>query len=98
MAFKFWGMGINECPQCNGVGTVRKILWGMPDGPVDESKYAIGGCLVSPDGNDPTHTCIECGWERFNSREPYEEYPPKFLESLENALDEKADIEFKFEQ
>ena len=58
-------MEITNCPECNGVGTVRKILWGMPDGPVDESKYAIGSCLVSPDGNDPTHTCIECGWEKF---------------------------------
>ena len=91
-------MEINNCPECKGVGTVRKILWGMPDGPVDDSKYAIGGCLVSPDGNDPTHTCIECGWEKFNSREPYEDYPPKFLNSLEKSLSENADIEFKFEQ
>ena len=36
----------------------------MPDGPVDEGKYAIGGCCVSDD--DPTLKCIECGWEGAN--------------------------------
>ena len=33
----------------------------MPDRPVDESKYALGGCCVSD--KDPTRKCIECGWE-----------------------------------
>ena len=33
----------------------------MPDGPVDEDRYAIGGCCVSD--NDPTLKCIECGWK-----------------------------------
>ena len=56
-------MDINKCPQCKSDGTVREIIWGMPDGPVDESKYLLGGCCISPDGIDPTHECIECGWQ-----------------------------------
>lgn len=91
-------MEINNCPVCKGENTVREVVWGMPDGPVDESKYLMGGCVVSPDGNDPTHECIKCGWQKFESREPYEDYPPKFLKSLEKSLNEKADIEFNFEQ
>ena len=33
----------------------------MPNGPVDEEKYSIGGCCISD--NDPTLKCIECGWK-----------------------------------
>ena len=33
----------------------------MPDGPVDEERYANGGWCVSD--NDPTLKCIECGWK-----------------------------------
>jgi hypothetical protein len=25
----------------------------------------LGGCCVSPDGNNATHLCVDCGWERF---------------------------------
>jgi hypothetical protein len=40
---------------------LRKIFYGLPDGPVDEKKYAIGGCCISD--NDPMFKCIECGWK-----------------------------------
>ena len=33
----------------------------MPDSPVDEDRYAIGGCCVSDE--DPALKCIECGWK-----------------------------------
>ena len=56
-------MKLKNCPECKGEGTIREIIWGMPDGPVDESKYVLGGCCISPDGIDPTHECIECGWQ-----------------------------------
>ena len=56
---------LKNCPNCKSKGSIRQIIWGMPEFPVDESKYSIGGCCVSPDGNDPTHECIKCGWERF---------------------------------
>ena len=58
-------MNLKNCPSCKAKGSIRKIIWGMPEFPVDESKYSIGGCCVSPDGNDPTHECIKCGWQRF---------------------------------
>ena len=51
------------CPLCKEPKGIRKIIWGMPAGPLDESKYVTGGCCVSPDGNDSRGTCIKCGWE-----------------------------------
>lgn len=53
-----------ECPECGDVGTIRKILWGMPTQEAFESgDYIIGGCLVRGDGNDPTYGCTMCSWE-----------------------------------
>lgn len=49
------------CPKCDSKSGVREILYGLPDGPLDESKFASGGCCISE--NDPTIRCIECGWE-----------------------------------
>lgn len=52
------------CPECGKVGTVRKILWGMPSVEAFESgNYIIGGCMVQGDGLDPKHGCTECDWE-----------------------------------
>lgn len=62
-------MNLKNCPSCKAKGSIRQIIWGMPEFPVDESKYSIGGCCVSPDGNDPTHKCIKCGWRRFDEKE-----------------------------
>ena len=56
-------MNLKDCPKCKAEGSIREILWGMPEFPVDESKYVIGGCVVSD--FDPTHECIECGGQRF---------------------------------
>lgn len=36
----------------------------MPSEMPDESKYAIGGCCLNPDGIDPEWTCVNCGLER----------------------------------
>ena len=49
------------CPRCSSKTGLRGIFYGLPDGPVDEEKYAIGGCCISD--NDPTVKCIECGWK-----------------------------------
>jgi len=49
------------CPQCSSKAGLREIMYGLPIGPVDEQKYAIGGCCISD--NDPTVKCIECGWK-----------------------------------
>ena len=60
-------MNLKNCPQCKAKGTIRAILYGMPDleNMPDPNKYSIGGCVIS--GNDPTHECIECGWQRFDN-------------------------------
>jgi hypothetical protein len=55
---------MKSCPTCNSSNGLREIVYGMPDGPVDEDRYAIGGCCVSDD--DPTLKCIECGWKGEN--------------------------------
>ena len=55
---------MKSCPTCNSPNGLREIIYGMPDGPVDEDRYAIGGCCVSDD--DPTLKCIECGWKGEN--------------------------------
>ena len=55
---------MKSCPDCDSSSGLRKIFYGLPDGPVDEEKYAIGGCCVTDD--DPTVKCIECGWKGQN--------------------------------
>jgi hypothetical protein len=52
---------MKSCPQCSSKAGLREIFYGLPDGPVDEKKYAIGGCCISD--NDATVKCIECGWK-----------------------------------
>ena len=55
------GTQLKICPACKSKTGLREIFYGYPDGPVDEKKYAIGGCCISD--NDPTIKCIECGWK-----------------------------------
>jgi hypothetical protein len=51
------------CPQCGGIGTLRTIIFGMPDpAEFDFDKYEVGGCCISEDGNDPDVACRACGW------------------------------------
>lgn len=51
------------CPGCEEEGTLRKILYGMPDPEVfDFEKYAVGGCCFNGDGSDPDIACRECDW------------------------------------
>lgn len=57
------------CPRCSEIGTLRKIIYGMPDPEnFDFEKYAVGGCCVSPDGKDPDVRCHECDWEGFRDQ------------------------------
>lgn len=49
-----------SCPECGQVGSVRKIIYGMPGPDFDFEKYEVGGCVVT--GHDPQHACRECGW------------------------------------
>ena len=52
---------IKTCPSCGEAGSLREVIYGMPDGPLDESKYLTGGCCISE--SDPMTSCINCGWE-----------------------------------
>ena len=54
------------CPSCQKLGTLRKIIYGMPDPETfDFEKYALGGCCISGDGLDPDVQCKSCEWEGF---------------------------------
>ena len=55
---------MKSCPTCNSPDGLREIIYGLPDGPVDEETYSIGGCCISD--NDPTLKCVECGWKGEN--------------------------------
>jgi hypothetical protein len=55
-----------ECPSCSQSGTLRKIIYGMPDPEsFDFEKYAVGGCCMNGDGSDPDISCRTCDWSGF---------------------------------
>jgi hypothetical protein len=58
---KFSLLAVTDCPRCNTKGSLRKILWGMPDKEPDQTKYVVGGCCISD--NDPEYACINCDWQ-----------------------------------
>ena len=51
------------CPKCGSNKGIREYIYGMPAGPVDESKFEIGGCTEGFAKDSPTHKCINCDWE-----------------------------------
>jgi hypothetical protein len=53
-----------RCPDCGQLGSLRKIVYGMPDPErFDFERYAVGGCCMNGDGSDPDISCRECEWE-----------------------------------
>jgi hypothetical protein len=46
------------CPSCYEIDSIRTILYGMITSPVDESKYVLGGCVIS--FGDPRFHCSNC--------------------------------------
>ncbi len=51
------------CPGCLEIGTLRQIVYGMPDPEhFDFEKYAVGGCCMNGDGSDPDIRCRACDW------------------------------------
>ena len=52
------------CPYCKRQSGLREIIYGMPAEPLDEERFYVGGCCVSP--LSPTWKCIECGWEGWS--------------------------------
>ena len=63
--FYISNVNLKNCPSCKTKGSIRQILWGMPDfeNMPDPNKYLIGGCVLT--GFDPTHECIKCGWQKM---------------------------------
>lgn len=47
-----------KCPTCKETGTIRTIVYGMPMGPVDESKFVLGGCIIDDDSS--VYLCVSC--------------------------------------
>ena len=57
------------CPGCSEIGTLRKIIYGMPDPEsFDFEKYAVGGCCMNGDGSDPDISCRACDWSGFRDK------------------------------
>ena len=54
-------LSMNTCPNCKTHKSMREVVYGLAEGPLDEDKFAIGGCCISE--SDPSLKCIECGWE-----------------------------------
>lgn len=54
-------MEIKICPECHETSSIREVIYGLPESPLDETRYATGGCCISE--KDPTATCLNCGWE-----------------------------------
>ena len=46
------------CPGCSALGTLRKIIYGMPGEDFDFEKYIVGGCIIE----EPDVGCVECNW------------------------------------
>jgi hypothetical protein len=82
---------IRTCPECSSKSGLREIFYGLPDGPVDDSRYAIGGCCVSD--NDPTTKCIECGWkgEYVNNMSGVDKKVYIKLEDISKMTDKEID-------
>ena len=56
------------CPLCQQIGTLREILYGMPDPETfDFEKYAMGGCCISGDGCEINSSERNCRWEALGS-------------------------------
>jgi hypothetical protein len=54
-------MDLINCPDCKSNSSLKEVLYGLPDGPIDEGKFVIGGCCISD--RDPEVVCTSCGWE-----------------------------------
>ena len=52
-----------SCPECKSKAGIRKIIFGMPMGPVDPDKFVLGGCCILLP--EPDYECITCSWQHF---------------------------------
>jgi hypothetical protein len=54
------------CPECQKVGVIRRILWGMPGEDFDHRRFASGGCVMT--GDDPEVQCSVCMWKGYRNQ------------------------------
>ena len=40
------------CPTCDESSSLRKVVYGMPDGPLDEAKYVTGEAMNVSGGEE----------------------------------------------
>lgn len=61
----FDALKLLKCPECEQVGRLKEIIYGMPgdDFDFDFERYAVGGCCLSGVGIDPNVSCPACEWE-----------------------------------
>jgi hypothetical protein len=59
----FDALKLLKCPECEQVGSLKEIIYGMPGEGFDFARYAVGGCCLSGDGTDPNVSCSLCEWE-----------------------------------
>jgi len=46
-----------RCPNCDQVGRLKNIIYGMPGEDYDFARYAVGGCRLNGTGIDPNVFC-----------------------------------------
>ena len=59
----FDALKLLRCPECEQVGRLKEIIYGMPGEDFDFARYEVGGCCLSGDGIDPNVSCPACEWE-----------------------------------
>jgi hypothetical protein len=50
----------SPCPSCGSIGSLRRIIWGLPSQAIDLKKLAVGGCCIPE--SPPEWACTECPW------------------------------------
>ena len=84
------------CPVCGAKKTMREWIWGMPAGPLDDSKFITGGCMIEASFTKPDIECSACGWggskaDLYAPIKPPTKLTARFIEALNYANKWHAD-------
>jgi hypothetical protein len=60
---------MKKCPLCKTTEAVREYIYGLPEAEPDESKYILGGCLISEDM--PDYNCLNCSTAFYKDSDEY---------------------------
>jgi len=61
---------MKKCPLCKTTEAVREYIYGLPEAEPDESKYILGGCLISEDM--PDYKCLNCSTAFYKDSDEYQ--------------------------